>query len=238
MKRLIISSLLTSFILLGCSSKKEVPDIPASQLYSQAQTQMNSGNWIDAIAQLEALDSRYPFGAYSKQVQLDLIYSYYKNNNIALTLASIDHFIRLNPTSDKMDWILYMRGLSHMEQDRTFSHDLLNIDRSDRDPEPAKKAFRDFKQLIITYPKSQYNNDAKSRMVFLKNRLANYELAIVNYYIRRGAWIAAIDRGQDLLSFYSDTKAAREVLPYMLTAYNKLGLKKPASRIEKLINNN
>ncbi|WP_087019084.1 outer membrane protein assembly factor BamD [Thaumasiovibrio subtropicus] len=237
MKRLTLSGLLAIALLAGCSTSKEtvVPDIPPADLYAEAQTALQEGSWQTAIEKLEALDSRYPFGAYSEQVQLDLIYAYYKNDDLALSEATINRFNRLHPTHDRADWVLYMRGLSAMAQDRSFMHDLFNIDRSDRDPEPARKAFADFRRLLERYPDSVYANDAQARMVFLKSRLAEYELSTIDFYIRREAWIAAINRAQQLQQHYPNTEAAKRSLTYMLKAYEELGLEEPAQRTRELI---
>ncbi|MCK6264892.1 outer membrane protein assembly factor BamD [Vibrio sp. ZSDE26] len=236
MKHYTLSSLLALTLLVGCSSSDEiVPDVPPSELYSEAQLSLRSGNWLTAIGQLEALDSRYPFGAYSEQVQLDLIYAYYKNDDLALGLATIERFTRLNPTHDKLDWVIYMRGLTHMAQDRNFMHDIFNVDRSDRDPEPVKSAFADFKRLLQRYPDSLYANDAKIRMHALKNRLADYDLATADFYLRREAWIAAINRSQELQKTYPNTEAARKSLKIQLEAYKQLGLEDSVARTEELI---
>ncbi|ADT86199.1 outer membrane protein assembly factor BamD [Vibrio sp. Vb2880] len=236
MKYQTLSGLLALSLLAGCSSNKEiVPDVPPAQLYTEAQTSLQGGNWMTAIEKLEALDSRYPFGAYSEQVQLDLIYAYYKNDDLALGLATIERFMRLNPTHEKMDWVLYMRGLSHMAQDRNFMHDLFNVDRSDRDPEPVKAAFADFKRLLQRYPNSSYAEDAQRRMFALKNRLADYDLATADFYLRREAWIAAINRTQELQKTYPDTEAARKSLKIQLQAYKELGLKDSIARTQQLM---
>ncbi|MGF1722262.1 outer membrane protein assembly factor BamD [Vibrio kyushuensis] len=236
MKHYTLSGLLALTLLVGCSSSDEiVPDVPPSELYSEAQLSLRSGNWLTAIDQLEALDSRYPFGAYSEQVQLDLIYAYYKNDDLALGLATIERFSRLNPTHDRLDWVLYMRGLTHMAQDRNFMHDIFNVDRSDRDPEPVKSAFADFSKLLQRYPDSQYANDAKKRMHALKNRLADYDLATADFYLRREAWIAAINRSQELQKTYPNTEAARKSLKIQLEAYEKLGLEDSVTRTKELI---
>ncbi|PTO83166.1 outer membrane protein assembly factor BamD [Vibrio splendidus] len=236
MKHLTLSGLLAVSLLVGCSSTEEiVPDVPPSVLYSDAQESLQSGSWLSAIEKLEALDSRYPFGAYSEQVQLDLIYAYYKNDDLALGLATISRFLRLNPTHEKQDWVLYMRGLTHMAQDRNFMHDIFNIDRSDRDPEPVKLAFSDFKRLLERFPSSPYAEDAQKRMFALKNRLAEYDLATADFYLRREAWIAAVNRTQELQKTYPDTIAARKSLDIQLEAYKQLGLEDAASRTEKLI---
>ncbi|GAL08734.1 outer membrane protein assembly factor BamD [Photobacterium aphoticum] len=236
MKRLTLTALLAVTLLSGCSTTEEVvPDVPPSELYATAQQALQNGSWTTAIERLETLDSRYPFGAYSEQVQLDLIYAYYKNDDLALGEATIDRFNRLNPAHEKADWVLYMRGLTRMAQDRSFMHDLFNIDRHDRDPEPARKAFHDFKRLLERYPNSRYAADAQARMVFLKNRLADYELATTDFYIRRGAWVAAINRAQLIQDEFADTHAARESLKLMAKAYEELGLETPLDNTRQLM---
>lgn len=239
MKHHTLSCLLAVSLLAGCSSSDQVvPDLPPSTLYSDAQSSLQIGNWQSAIEKLEALDSRYPFGAYSDQVQLDLIYAYYKNDDLALGLATIQRFIRLNPTHAKSDWVLYMSGLTHMAQDRNFMHNLLNIDRSDRDPEPVKAAFMDFKKLLQRYPASPYAEDARQRLIALKNRLANYDLATADFYLRREAWVAAIKRSQELQKTYPDTEAARQSLEIQRKAYQQLGLEKAVAHTDELIQRN
>jgi len=239
MKRLTLTALLATSILAGCSSNNQVvQDDPPSKLCQDAEAQLNKGAWITAIEKLEALDSRYPFGAYSDQVQLDLIYAYYKNDDLALAEATIDRFIRMHPAHPESDWVVYMRGLVHMAQDRSLIHDILRMERNDRDPEPARKAFADFRRLLERYPNSEYAADAKARMVALKNRLANYELATADFYIRREAWVAAVNRCQAIQRDFPDTEAARASLPLMLKAYEKLGLEEPAQRTRELIEKN
>lgn len=122
-----------------------------------------------------------------------------------------------------------------MAQDRNFMHDLFNVDRADRDPEPVKKAFADFKRLLERYPTSHYAEDAQKRMFALKNRLAEYDLATADFYLRREAWIAAIKRTQELQKTYPDTEAARKSLKIQLAAYKALGLQDAVKRTEKLI---
>lgn len=117
MKYLVAAATL-SLALVGCSgSKEEVPDNPPNEIYATAQQKLQDGNWKQAITQLEALDNRYPFGPYSQQVQLDLIYAYYKNADLPLAQAAIDRFMRLNPTHPNIDYVIYMRGLTNMALD-------------------------------------------------------------------------------------------------------------------------
>ncbi|WP_174848966.1 outer membrane protein assembly factor BamD [Yersinia artesiana] len=235
MKYLVAAATL-SLVLTGCSSNKDVvPDNPPSELYATAQQKLQDGNFKGAITQLEALDNRYPFGPYSQQVQLDLIYAYYKSADLPLAQASIDRFMRLNPTHPNIDYVLYMRGLTDMALDDSALQGFFGIDRSDRDPQHAKAAFRDFNQLIQNYPNSQYATDAQKRLVFLKNRLAKHELAVAQYYTKRGAYVAVVNRVEQMLRDYPDTQATRDALPLMENAYKQLQLNVEADKVAKII---
>ena len=235
MKYLVAAATL-SLALAGCSSTKdEVPDSPPAEIYATAQQKLQDGNFKAAITQLEALDNRYPFGPYSQQVQLDLIYAYYKNADLGLAQATIDRFIRLNPTNQNIDYVLYMRGLTDMALDDSALQGFFGVDRSDRDPQHAHAAFNDFSKLVRDYPNSQYAPDAAKRMLFLKDRLAKFELAVAQYYTKRGAWVAVVNRVDDMLRDYPDTQATRQALPLMENAYRQMQLINEADKVAKII---
>ena len=222
--KLAVSLSLALVVATGCSSKTEsaVPDKPAIELYSMAQQSLQAGNFIASIETLEALDTRYPFGPHTVQVQLDLIYAYYKNNDTAQALANIDRFIRLNPSHKDIDYVYYMRGLTNMGADYNLFHDVFNIDRSDRDPSYANAAFVDFTRLIQRYPNSEYVADAQLRAIAIKNRLARYELSAAQYYMKRKAYIAAIQRSQHIIDNFADTPSRNGALLVMIEAYGIL----------------
>lgn len=224
----------------GCSSTKkdEVPDEPPEVLYQDAQERLQAGNFIRAAELLEAMDSRYPFGAYSNQVQLDLIYAYYKQDDTARALANIDRFIRLNPNHPSIDYAQYMRGLTNMATDHNFFQELLDIDRADRDPAYARQAFADFRQLLRQYPDSVYAADARARMVSLKNRLAKYDLSVARFYMKRGAWLAAANRAKFVVQSYPDTDTLQPALQIMSQAYDELGLSEMANHAEAVLKAN
>ncbi|PKH19813.1 outer membrane protein assembly factor BamD [Enterobacterales bacterium CwR94] len=235
MKYLVAAATL-SLALVGCSSSKDtVPDSPPSELYATAQQKLQDGNFKGAITQLEALDNRYPFGPYSQQVQLDLIYAYYKNADLPLAQAAIDRFMRLNPTHPNIDYVIYMRGLTDMALDDSALQGFFGVDRSDRDPTHARDAFKDFTQLLRGYPNSQYAPDARKRMVYLKDRLAKYELSVAQFYTKRGAYVAVVNRSEQMLRDYPDTQATREALPLMENAYRQLQLTAEADKVAKII---
>lgn len=235
MKYLVAAATL-SLALAGCSSnsKDPVPDSPPSELYATAQQKLQDGNFKAAITQLEALDNRYPFGPYSQQVQLDLIYAYYKSAELPMAQASIDRFLRLNPTHPSVDYVLYMRGLTDMALDDSALQGFFGIDRSDRDPQYARAAFRDFSRLIQGYPRSQYTLDANKRLVYLRERLAKYELSVAQYYTKRGAYVAVVNRVEQMMRDYPDAQATRLALPLMENAYRELQLPGQADKAAKV----
>jgi outer membrane protein assembly factor BamD len=235
----LVAAATLSLALVGCSSSKEVvPDNPPSVLYATAQEKLQDGNFKGAIAQLEALDNRYPFGQYSQQVQLDLIYSYYKSADLPMAQASIDRFIRLNPTHRNIDYVMYMHGLTDMALDDSALQGFFGIDRSNRDPVHARAAFKDFSQLLQAHPNSIYAADANKRLVYLKDRLAKYELSVTQYYMQRGAYVAVVNRVEGMLQDYPDTQATRTALPLMETAYRQLQLNNQADKVAKIIATN
>lgn len=235
MKNLVAAATL-SLVLAGCSSNPEVsPDSSPAEIYATGQQKLQDGNFKAAIKQFEALDNRYPFGPYAQQVQLDLIYAYYKSAELPMAIAAIDRFMRLNPTHPNIDYVLYMRGLTAMALDDSLLQGLFGIDRSDRDPQHARVAFKDLSQLVRYYPNSMYANDASKRLVYLKERLAKFDLSVVEYYNKRGAYVAVVNRTEQMLKDYPDTEATRNALPYMEIAYKQMGLNQEASKAESII---
>lgn len=213
--------------LSACSSSPEeieVPDVGPEVLYQSAKESLEQGNFNRATEVLSTLDSRYPFGPLSHQVQLDLIYSYYKAGKVDQAIATIDRFIRLNPNHSDVDYAIYMRGLTNMDSDKHLFQDLAGIDRSDRDPAKYREAFEDFRKVLEKYPESKYAADSHKRMLYIKNRLAKYELAIARYYMKRQAYVAAANRGKYVVEYFSDSPQLQEALEIMVESYDQLGL--------------
>ncbi|KDN10520.1 putative component of the lipoprotein assembly complex (forms a complex with YaeT, YfgL, and NlpB) [Gilliamella apicola] len=228
-----------SGMLIGCtSSKPDVENVPEIELHNKAKSELENGNIKSSITILESLDKNYPFGPYSQQVQLDLIYAYYKSADLPLAIASIDRFLKLNPTHPNIDWVIYMRGISNMAQDDNMIQGWFNVDRSDRDPDYASAAFKDFSYLLSSFPNSQYAADAQKRLVFLKNRLARYQLKVAQFYTKRGAYVAVINRVTEMLIMFPDTDSTKEALLLMRNAYNELGLADETQKLDQLIQAN
>lgn len=235
----LVTAITLSLTLTCCSSNRDaIPDNPPFKLYASVQQKINYGNYNGAIKELEELDNLYPFGSYAQQVQLSLIYAYYKSTDLLLAQASIDRFLRINPTHPNVDYALYIRGLTDMALDNSALHRFFRVDRSDRNPKHARAALRDFMQLIQNYPNSQYATDATKHLVYLKNRLAKHELSVVEYYNKRGAYVAVVNRVEQMLRDLPDTQATRQALLYMRRAYRELQLNGQVDKLGKIIAKN
>lgn len=228
-----------SGMLIGCTTTKpDVDHVSEIDLHTKAQQELESGNIKSSISVLEAMDKNYPFGPYSQQVQLDLIYAYYKSGDLPLAISSIDRFLKLNPTHPNIDWVIYIRGLANMAQDDNLIQGWFDVDRSDRDAEFAKTAFKDFTYLVSSFPNSPYSADAQKRLVYLKNRIARYQLKVAKYYTERGAYVAVINRVTQMIATFPDTDSTKEALLLMRNAYNELGLTEETQKVDKLIQAN
>ena len=216
--------------LTGCSSSDnavdidKVPDKSAQALFVDARTSLDNGLYQKAIQLLSAIDSRFPFGPISHQVQLDLIYAYYKVGDSAQGMALTDRFLRLNPNNPNIDYVYYMRALTNLSTEDNLFQDIAGLDRSDRDPTASRDAFNDFKKIITEYPESKYAADSRKRMIEIKSRLAKYELAVANFYLKREAYASAANRGRYIIEYFSPSPEVELALEIMIECYDKLGL--------------
>jgi outer membrane protein assembly factor BamD len=191
-------------------------------IYARAQKAMRSSSYAEAIKQLEALQSRFPFSEPARQSQLDLIYVYYKSRQVDPAIDAADTFIRENPTNTRVDYAYYMKGLVYFERQSNWLERKFNVDLSQRPPVNARKSFEAFQQLLEKYPHSQYVGDARQRMIFLRNRLADFELHVALYYMRRGAYVGAINRAKFCVENYDGAPAVRGSMKVLVDAYRAL----------------
>ncbi len=239
-KKIFLPVLIASALsLTACSSdsieKDGIPDLSQEALHSKARQYMAVGDFGYAKDYLEALDSRYPFGELTDQTQLDMIYVYYKSRKSDLTTAAIERYLRLNPTSQYTDYVMYMKGLNEIQKHGTLIQDYLGFDRSQKDPQNLYDAFQAFKDLIETYPNSPYANDAYHRLIWVKDQLAKREWAIASYYQERGALISAIRHCQTIIYTYYDSPYTKKAYDLMIKNLDELGLKLPADNARKVM---
>lgn len=228
-----ILCLLVILIANGCSAidpTAAYQNLSAEQIYQGGERSLAKHEYKKAIEQFEALDSLYPFGANTEQAQIDLIYAYRENNDNASAVAAADRFIRTYPTSSRLDYVYYLKGLADYEQDRGWFQRFATTDLSQRDPGTMKQSFNDFSQLVQKFPNSRYAPDARQRMIHLNNMFASYELHVAEFYFQKEAYVAAANRANYIVQHYNGTPQVQEALVIMIKSYRALGLTEPANQ--------
>ncbi len=220
--------LILGLSLAGCSGNDDMPDIDADageqQIYEDAQGYLRGDNYDLAVRSFQQLEARYPFGKYAEQAQLELIYAHYNAYEHEAAVEAADRFIRLHPQHPNVDYAYYMKGLAAYSANEDMFTRFLPTDPTQRDTSHAREAFGEFAQLLARFPNSPYAADAEARMVALRNLLARHEINVANYYLRRGAYLAAINRGRYVVENFQRTPAVADGLAVMAQGYIFLGL--------------
>ena len=196
----------------------------AQKLYSKAKGALDDGNYESAIDYFEKLEARYPFGKYAQQALLETAYAYYKYDEPESATATLDRFIKTYPRNPHIDYAYYLKGLVNFDRTSTLLDRYLPRDPTERDAGAARDSFFDFQQLVQRFPDSKYAEDARLRMAYLRNNLAEYDVHVADYYMRRGAHIAAANRAKHVIEKYPRTPAVPEALKILIQAYQAMGL--------------
>lgn len=213
--------------LSGCGTfdqPDETVGWPPDKLYSEARKDLDRRSWPEAIKLLEKLESRYPFGRWAEQAQLQIAYAHYRNNERVLAIAALDRFIKLHPSHPALDYALYMKGVVNFNEQEGLFAALGRQDLAERDLTAARDAFDSFRALINRFPQSQYAADAQQRMVYLVDAMASGELSVARYYFRRGAYVAAANRAQAIVRQFPSARSTEQALIMLADAYDKLGM--------------
>lgn len=221
-----LSTLACVLVLSGCSTtpKDETAGWSPNRIYSEATEERAAGNFEKSVTLLEKLEGRAAGTPLAQQAQIDKAFTQYKAGEQAQALSTLDRFQKLHPTSPAMDYVLYLKGLVSFNDNLGLFGALARQDLSERDQKAAKESFESFRELVARFPDSRYSPDARARMTYIVNSLAQYEVHVARYYYSRGAYVAAINRAQTALTDYVDAPALEEALFIMLRSYEALGM--------------
>jgi outer membrane protein assembly factor BamD len=237
--RVLLLALSVMLLATGCRSHRgDDAKSGPEQIYAKAQKAIRNGSYPEAVKQLEALQSRFPFSEPARQAQLDLIYAYYKSHQVDPAIDAADTFIRENPTNPRVDYAYYMKGLVYFERQANWLERKFGTDLSERPPINAKKSFDSFQQLVQKFPRSKYVGDAEQRMIYLRNRLADFELHVAKYYMKRGAYVGALNRAKYCIENYDGAPAVKGSLQIMVEAYYHLNMMDLAKNVERVYADN
>jgi outer membrane protein assembly factor BamD len=224
----------------GCAAMRSDPDRrdpseTARRIYERSTKQMESGNFAAAVGGFETLTAVYPFSEEARQAQLNLMYLYWRNEEPDSAVSAADRFILENPTHPRVDYALYIKGLARFPVNTGPLERLFRVNMDQRSPDGMEAAFNTFAQLLQQHPQSEYVEDARQRMIYLRNRLAAHEVVVAGFYSDRNAHVAAINRARNVLENYQETPSVIPALRVMAKSYDSLGLTELAEDTRRVI---
>jgi outer membrane protein assembly factor BamD len=227
-------------VLAACGASQAEKDAaaPVEKLYNDAMDDVESANYDRAIKSLDRIEGKAAGSILAQQAQLELAYLYWKTSDKVQALATVDRFIKLHPSSPALDYALYLRGVINFNDDIGWLASLTNQNLSERDQAAARESYQSFKQLSEQFPDSRYTPDARIRMDYTVNMLAEYEVRVAAYYMRRGAYVAAANRAKESVLEFPQTASTAEALHIMVEAYDKLGLTQLRDDAQRVLDKN
>ena len=230
--------LLLSFsilILMGCASnEKEDAEPPEVQLYRMAQDRINAQNYLGAVDSLARIERFYPFGVYAEQARADLIYAHYMSGDYDQAYAASEKFIRLYPRNTNVDYAYFMKGMTGYYADEGLLGNLFSLSLAKRDISGAMQSYADLTEFLIRYPESEYIDAARERLIFLRNLIASSELDGAEYYMKRGAYLAALNRANYVLKNIPNSTETQRALDIMKKSFIELGYEEYAEKVSSV----
>ncbi len=223
-----MAALLLALMIAGCGLFADKIDPrknwTAAEYYKAAKDEFDNRNWDASIKIYEALESKFPFGRFAQQAQMEVAYAHYKLGDTAQALSAVDKFLKLHPNHPNLDYALYLKALVNFKEDLGPFARVITQDLADRDPKAARESFEGFKELVTRFPDSRYSPDARQRMAYLVEALARHEIHVARYYLSRGAFLASANRAQDAITRFPNSPIHREALDVMVEAYDRMGM--------------
>ncbi len=239
--RIAVSAIsMCALLLSGCENlgRDETARWTPEKLYAEAKDEAASGNYEKAVKLLERLEGRAAGSVLAQQAQIEKAFYLWKSGEKAQALSTLERFIKLNPTSPALDYALYLQGLVNFNDNLGLLGNLASQDLSERDQQAARDAYQSFRQLVEQFPQSTYAEDARTRMSYIVNTLAAYEVHVARYYLRRGAYVAAANRAQQAVQEFQRSPSTEEALAIMVQSYDRLGLTELRDDAERVLKTN
>lgn len=217
--------------------RDSIDTMPVEKLYAKAHDDLMNGDYAASTKDYQRLIARFPSGDYNEQAQLELAYSQYKDNQPDDASSTINRFIKTYPTQKHVDYAYYLRGLINFDRTSGVIERYISREGSQarRDQAYNLQAFDDFSELARRFPDSAYTADARQRMIYLRNVLAQYEINVAAFYLRNKAYVASADRAQYVIEHYQQSPQTGDALAILTRSYLALGQKPQAENVRKVL---
>jgi outer membrane protein assembly factor BamD len=219
------------------SKRESIDTMPLPKLYETAHASLENADYSAATKAYQRLIARFPSGEYNEQAQLDLAYSQYKDNQPDDALSTINRFIKTFPTHKHVDYAYYLRGLINFDRTTGVVERILKQGgtQARRDQAYNLQSFDDFSELSRRFPDSAYTTDARQRMIYLRNVLAQYEINVAEFYLRNKAYVASADRAQYVVEHYQQAPQTGDALAILTRSYLALDQKTLADQTRQVL---
>ena len=235
MKNKFFILLIAVMIMMSCASTEQDEAEPAEViLYRMAQDRMNAQNYMGAVESLARIERFYPFGVYAEQARADLIYAHYMTGDYDQAYAASEKFIRLYPRNTNIDYAYFMKGMTGYYADDGLLGNIFSLSLAKRDISGAMQSYADLTEFLIRYPESEYIDSARERLIFLRNLIASSELDGAEYYMKRGAYLAALKRANYVLKNIPNSTETERALDIMKRSFIELGYEEYAEKISSV----
>jgi outer membrane protein assembly factor BamD len=232
MKNKFFILVISAMILMSCASTEQDENEPAEViLYRMAQDRINAQNYMGAVESLARIERFYPFGVYAEQARADLIYAHYMTGDYDQAYAASEKFIRLYPRNTNIDYAYFMKGMTGYYADDGLLGNIFSLSLAKRDTSGAMQSYADLTEFLIRYPESEYIDSARERLIFLRNLIASSELDGADYYMKRGAYLAALNRANYVLKNIPNSTETERALDIMRRSFIELGYEDYAEKI-------
>ena len=237
--RLLLIAILPLALFACAGNDEQVTEVQnITDAFQEAKLAIERKNYRKGIQIFETIQARYPFSDLARQIQLELMYAYYKSGRKEQAVEAADTFMRENPIHPRVDYALYIRGLAYYEESPGILERIFRKDVSLRPPKDVQLAYSSLRQLVDRFPASEYAADAELRIIAIKNRLADYENHVADYYLRRGAYVAAVNRAKSSLELYNGATGNARSLQILADSYEKLGMTDLAADTRRVLATN
>jgi outer membrane protein assembly factor BamD len=220
--------------LAACASddaprpRSEAAEVPVEQIYSEALTSLDKGNWMLCAAAFDEVERQHPYSVWARRAILMSSYCYYQANKYSEAILASDRFITLHPGNKDAPYAYYLKAVSLYEQ-------IVDVGRDQRRTEQAMAALSD---LIRRFPQTDYARDARLKLDLTRDHLAGKEMSIGRYYLKRGEHVAGIARFRTVIEKYQTTSHVPEALHRLVEAYLSLGVVKEAQTAAAVLGHN
>lgn len=206
--------LIVSFLIIGCAGKKKIQSAPQDPevLYTEGMVLFNTGKYKAAIEIFTRLKDYFPSDElYAPKADIRIADCYFFRKEYPEAITRFMEFKKQHPFHPDIPYVEYQVGVCYYRQ----------VLSKDRDQKATVKALTAFQNVVANYPDTIFAQKAQEKIIFCRRRLAENELYIAHFYLRKGKYTAAEKRASSALVKYPASGVDDKALYYLALALHK-----------------